>query len=172
MNPIVTIDSREQRPLAITGFPAERRALPCGDYGIAGFSDWTNPQFVVERKSLPDLVGSLTTGRERFWRECMKLRQFKHAILLIEAWPEDVLEHRYRSAASPAAIMGSLRALSLRCGIHIVWGGDHAGAAAELEGLVKVFVSGIQKDAKRLTKMTAHVAPTRGERGLTLYQVW
>jgi ERCC4-type nuclease len=50
--PTVLVDSREKRPLAITGFPTRVETLPCGDYGLEHFSDWTNPAFVIERKSV------------------------------------------------------------------------------------------------------------------------
>ena len=61
----IVVDSHEQYPYRFTGQQVRTvtRALPCGDYGIA-----VNGRLVasVERKSLPDLVASLTGGKLRY----------------------------------------------------------------------------------------------------------
>ncbi len=146
----VVVDTREQAPLDITDYPTERATLPVGDYGIAGFSDWDNPAFIVERKSLDDLVGSLTTGRDRFIRECEKMRAFRFHALVIEAREEDVTCHRYQSAATPQSVLQTLCALQVRAGLHILWCADPDGAARAVERLVRQFVRGIEKDYRRL----------------------
>ena len=150
--PVILIDSREQTPLAIEGFPVERVTLPVGDYGLAGFSDWNNPQFIVERKSLDDLVSSLTHGRERFLREVEALRRFRFAALLIEAERAEVEMGAYRSAASPVSILASLDCLEVRAGVHVLWAGEATGAARRLEGLVRQFARGVEKDWRRLCR--------------------
>lgn len=150
MQPIIIQDTREQEPLRIEGYPVEVGTLPVGDYGIRGFSDWNNPAFIIERKTLDDLIGSLTQGRARFMREIEKMRQFRFRGLLIEAECSDVSNHSYRSQAAPAAILASLDALCVRAGIHIFWCGDTTGAARQLEGLVRQFIRGIEKDYGRL----------------------
>ena len=83
-NPVVVVDTREQAPLKIREYPTIVEGLPVGDYGIAGFSDWNNPRFIIERKSFSDLLGSLTRGRKRFMREIEKMRRFQVRGLLIE----------------------------------------------------------------------------------------
>lgn len=88
---IVTVqDTREQRPLEIKGYAVEVAGLPVGDYGVKGFSDWNNPAFICERKSVGDLVGSLTRGRRRFTREVEGLRRLRFASILIEGMREQV----------------------------------------------------------------------------------
>ena len=61
----IFIDAHERYPYQFTNqqVHTERRPLPCGDYAveIGGCIAAT-----VERKSLPDLVGSLISGRLRF----------------------------------------------------------------------------------------------------------
>ena len=146
----VLVDSREQAPLIIESYPVQVVGLPVGDYGIAGFSDWDNPQFVCERKSLNDLVGSLTSGRKRFWRELHKLRQFRFSAILIEGQRADVEQQTYRSNATPQSILASLDAISVRFGVHIVWCVDAVGAARQFESLVRQFVRGRMKDVERL----------------------
>jgi DNA excision repair protein ERCC-4 len=149
---MLLVDSREKRPLAIRAYPTRVERLEVGDYGILGFSSWDNPQFVVERKSVPDLVQSLTGERERFWRECEKLRQFKFAGLVVEGREDDIRLHNYRGLANPQSILGSLAAIAVRCGIHVFWAGDPAGAAETVERLARVFLHGIEKDFQRLTR--------------------
>jgi ERCC4-type nuclease len=158
LSPTVLVDSREQQPLEIVAYPVEVVGLPCGDYGIKGFSDWNNPAFAVERKSLNDLIGSLTTGRDRFMREVEKLREFRFRCLLIEAVRGEVEMGQYRSAATPASILGSLAALQVRAGLHVIWAGSPEGAACELERLVRCFVHGVEKDYRRLCEQPEEVA--------------
>jgi hypothetical protein len=61
----ILVDTREQYPYRFSGqqVHAVRRALPSGDYAVS-----VDGRLVaaVERKSLPDLVGSLTNGSLRF----------------------------------------------------------------------------------------------------------
>jgi ERCC4 domain-containing protein len=61
----ITIDSHERYAHRFTGRPvvAVRRALPCGDYGLVSGG---RLMAAVERKSLADLVASLTGGKLRF----------------------------------------------------------------------------------------------------------
>ncbi len=155
MTPIVQIDTREQRPLIVTAYPTEVVTLPVGDYGITGFSDWENPRFIVERKTLGDLIGSMTHDRARFMREVEKLRQFQFRALLIEATESEVSGRQYRSAVPPASILGTLAALQVRTCLHVIWGGDATGAARYLERLVRQFVRGIEKDHRRLNTTAA-----------------
>jgi hypothetical protein len=61
----ILVDAHERYPYTFSGQPvrAVRKALPCGDYGVT-----TNGTVVaaVERKSLSDLMSSLTSGRLRY----------------------------------------------------------------------------------------------------------
>src|ERR1700736_818969 len=65
--PVVLVDTREQIPLSFRRFRGwfagiEMRALPLGDYSVAGMED----SCVVERKDLSDLVCSFTSNRSVF----------------------------------------------------------------------------------------------------------
>ncbi len=61
----IVVDSREQYPYRFAGQQAStvRRALPCGDYGLV---EGGRLVAAVERKSLADLVTSLTSGKLRY----------------------------------------------------------------------------------------------------------
>jgi len=155
LTPTILIDTREQNPLVFQNLPSECATLPVGDYGIRGFSDWTNPAFILERKSLPDLCHSLGKDRERFLRECEKMRGFRFRGLVIEAVEDQVHLHQYRSLISPSAILSTLDALAVRAGLHVFWCGDPAGAARKVESLARMFCRGIQKDYWRLAFIPA-----------------
>src|SRR5690554_3126729 len=97
LSPTILIDTREQCPLVIRRYPVEVIGLPVGDYGIRGFSDWHNPAFIIERKSLDDLAGSLFQGRNRFMAEIEKMRQFGFRALVIEGHKDQVIMGQFRS---------------------------------------------------------------------------
>jgi len=61
----IIVDSHERYPYGFSGQQVRivRRPLPCGDYGVVLDGRLVA---VVERKSLPDLVSSLTDGRLRY----------------------------------------------------------------------------------------------------------
>jgi ERCC4 domain len=61
----IVVDSHEQYPYRFAGQQATvvKRALPCGDYGLV---DGGRLIAAVERKSLTDLVASLTGGKLRY----------------------------------------------------------------------------------------------------------
>lgn len=151
ITPTVIIDSREQTPLAIRAYPTVVEKLDFGDYGIVGFSSLNNPRFAVERKSLGDLIGSLTTGRERFMREIEGLRRFTFSAILIESERIVIESEAYRSRTTPQSILGTLDAIMVRANVHIVWGGSHAESATRLEQIVRQFVRGVEKDLARLS---------------------
>lgn len=156
---VIQIDTREQRPLKFENFPTEVVGLPIGDYGLRGFSDWDNPAFIVERKSLGDLIGSLTTGRPRFTKEVEKMRAFRFRALVVEAVEGEIEFAQYRSSVNPASVLQSLAALQVRTNLHIIWAKDPTGAARVVERLARQFLRGVVKDANRLTGATQKPKP-------------
>ncbi|MFA5135712.1 MAG: ERCC4 domain-containing protein [Patescibacteria group bacterium] len=159
VEPIILIDTREQLPLRFTRFASEVATLPVGDYGVKGFSDWQCPRFVVERKELNDLCGSLGNGRERFLREIEKMRQFEFRALVIEATEIQIQNHEYTSQILPASVFGTLDALRVRCNLHVLWCGDAVGAATQVENLVEKFITGIVKEFRQVIKEEAITCP-------------
>ena len=76
--PTIVVDTREQTPLSFS-FPSIIGTLPTADYSVSGLEE----DFAVERKSLPDLFGSLTSGRDRFRRELQRLLAYPFRRLLV-----------------------------------------------------------------------------------------
>jgi DNA excision repair protein ERCC-4 len=129
IKPTVVIDSREQTPLVFRNLASVPGTLTSGDYSFAGAEEL----FAVERKSIADLVMSVTTERERFTRELHRLRGFQFARLLIVGAEAEVATHRYRSNASPKSVLHSLAAFEARYNVPVVWQPDHELAAALVE---------------------------------------
>jgi len=112
---VMVIDTREQAPLPVGEHITS--GLRAGDYSFVGGEDF----FAVERKSVEDLVGSLTRDRERFENECHRLRGYCFKRLLIVGKESDVWNHGYRSRAVPKAIMHSLYAFEIRYDLPFVF---------------------------------------------------
>jgi ERCC4-type nuclease len=102
------VDTREQKPYRLE--PCEVRALPTGDYSVAGLED----HVAIERKSLDDLVGCLTQDRERFKRELERGQAMDYFALVVEATLEDLARGRYKSEMSVKSAVQSVLALSVR----------------------------------------------------------
>jgi ERCC4-type nuclease len=84
--PVVVVDTREQIPLSFRRFKGwfagvEMRALPLGDYSVAGMES----SCVVERKDLSDLVSSFTEHRSVFIKRLRRMSELPHSLLVITA---------------------------------------------------------------------------------------
>lgn len=102
----IVCDTREQNPF--TFFDKEcdvvQGALDSGDYSILGFEN----KIAIERKSLGDLIGCLTSGRERFCRELDRLRGYETCAIVIESSWQAIMAGDYRSKLSPKSAEQSL----------------------------------------------------------------
>jgi len=124
--PSVIVDTREQRPYEFSNFKnwlgcTVTTKLDTGDYSIEGYEHL----IALERKTLSDMIGSLTSQRERFLREMQRLSSVKYRCLCIEASRTDIKTTYSFTAgvkAHPNGIMGSLDAIAARYGILIHYG--------------------------------------------------
>lgn len=129
--PYVLIDTREQRPLRFVdelGVDCGSASLPAGDYSVRGYTRL----IAIERKSVADLVGTLTKGRERFENELDLLAEYRWRCILVEGRRGDVEAGIYRSLANPKSIIGSLRAIWMRWGVPTFWCDSPDGCAREV----------------------------------------
>lgn len=131
---LAVVDSREQTPLKFdpTKLATTVKCLPVADYSLDGLET----EIAIERKSLPDLVSSLSTERLRFTRELEKLAKYRFSRLLVEADISDVVNHHYRSRMYPSAILGSLFAVEVDLGIPVSWCYGHEYASMYCQGLL------------------------------------
>ena len=144
---MLVIDTREQRP-----FDFSQRVescvgtLACGDYSIRGFEQ----DVAIERKTLNDLIASITTGRDRFKKELALLRSFRFKALVVEASWSDILEGAYRSHTSINSVIGSLMSFAIRYGIVPILAENHATASKLTERLLLNYANIIAKDHRKL----------------------
>ncbi|MFC1888954.1 ERCC4 domain-containing protein [Thermodesulfobacteriota bacterium] len=109
-NITIVVDTREQCPYRF-GHDAVRAGLPTGDYSLLGFED----KVAIERKTVDDLVGCLKgAGRERFERELQRSRSMDYFALVIEGSLSGLAQGHYQSHMSPASVVQSILALSIR----------------------------------------------------------
>jgi len=156
---ILVEDSREQRGYGTSGLfqtPHVVGTLSFGDYSILGLESLIS----IERKSLPDLLGSLTADRQRFETELKRARSLHRFYILVEASPSDLLVPDFGklSRAHPNSIWGTICAWSNR--YHpFLFAGDRQSSARLCEGLLlaygKEFLrgsQGLEKGARELMK--------------------
>jgi|TARA_Y100000034_G_C6885389_1_gene406459 hypothetical protein len=87
---IIYIDSREQNPLQIKDFPTEVKGLKFGDYCLNDREKTGN--CYIERKSVPDLIGTLSSGLERFEKEIERAAEENaYLVILVERKLEECL---------------------------------------------------------------------------------
>lgn len=126
--PYVLCDTREQRVLRFPpelGVDCGAATLPAGDYSVRGFTSL----IALERKSIADLVSTLSHSRERFENELDLLAEYRWKAIIIEGDQCDIEGHSYRSNMLPKSVLGSLRAFYMRWGVPHFWCTDARGAA-------------------------------------------
>jgi len=153
--PTMLVDTREQTPLLFSRLPSVRGTLTTGDYSIVGGEDL----FSVERKSIPDLVASVTGERERFERELHRLRGYRFKRLLVVGTRGEVESHRYRSNASPKSVFSSVSAFEVRYDLPVVWAATPEEAAVMVEGWAWWFARELRQAASLMAAPTPEVDP-------------
>src|SRR3990172_6498855 len=122
---ILIQDTREQKPLFKTTDWIVDKKLDYGDYSIVGFED----RITIERKSIPDLFGSLGKGRKRFDKELIVLSQYDWAGLMIEGPESKVMTPQQWSTMIPNQIYHAISSIEIR-GIHVYYA-DKVGIARD-----------------------------------------
>jgi hypothetical protein len=104
----IVVDSREQYAYRFAGRAVHlvKRALPCGDYGVAVDGRLVA---VVERKTLADLVASLTGGKLRY--AMGELAALPRAALVVEERYSQVFK---LDRVRPAVVVDGLAELQVR----------------------------------------------------------
>jgi ERCC4-type nuclease len=159
--PVILVDSREQRPLPVGRYlPTHVVALQSGDYSVAAPDHpeglGLSLDFAIERKSVDDLVASVTRERDRFERELHRLRGFAFARLLILSSPAVIAAGGYRSATNPKAVLASVATFEMRYGIPAVWIPDEGEAARWVARCAWLFW---RERARLFRKATAPTGP-------------
>lgn len=126
------IDSREKLPYQLSAFQSEHvlfdiktTALKTGDYAISlAHDDPPEATAIIERKEFGDLLNSLTHQRARFDREMERMADYGWAGIVAETDVDDIVLRSTR--VTPASVMGSLVAFSMRHGVHVWFAGNRS----------------------------------------------
>lgn len=146
----IAVDNREQNPYHFDGYSCtvEAATIGTGDYSVVGFTD----KIALERKSIDDLLGCLTSGRERFERELARSRSLDRFCVLVEAAFEDLAKGIYRSAMKPHAACQSIIAWQIRYGVSFVFAGSRKASEYYCFSYLQKYVYEIEERMKMLTK--------------------
>jgi len=120
--------------------------LEIGGYSISGGEHL----IAIERKSVDDLVGSLTAGRDRFERELHRGKALEYFCLVVEASLSDLSNGRYRSKMEPKAAVQSLLAFSIRYDLPIFFAENRSYGARITESLLVKFAREMGKRLKAI----------------------
>ena len=97
--------------------PMKVHKLDVGDYAIEGYEHL----FMIERKTISDLRGTLIQGRERFMKEMARAENHKVKYLIIEGSLADVNKGIPYSNVKAEYIISSLISLEVKHGVHVVF---------------------------------------------------
>lgn len=145
----VLVDTREQKPWAFSqGVATLRATLPSGDYSILG----QEKRVAIERKSLDDLLQSLTHSRERFMAEIERLSTYDFAAVFVEddltrvlCIMQDKSNTQIRSKMEPSALVGSCAKLTVDYGVPVIWTGSRPIAEAYAERMLGRIANSIRE---------------------------
>lgn len=135
-NLVIIRDTREQKPLVFPNAKVKDAKLQTGDYSLEYFED----RITIERKSLSDLLQSLSGERKRFMAEVQRMKAYEYSAVVVEASLTDIYRGVWRNAISIESVVGSLQALSAKYGVHVILACDRAIAALMVEGILYQFL--------------------------------
>ena len=127
----IAIDTREQIPWEFR-CPTVAAKIDSGDYSL--FNAEAGKPILehlvsIERKSLADFVGSITSGRERFEREILRLHDAcEWPWIIVECSLTDLAAGEYRSTITPKTVFGTIEAWARRYRVQWVFAGDRLAA--------------------------------------------
>lgn len=152
----IIIDTREQLPWEfefvdkstgeLTEYATDRATIKEGDYELEGLHNIC----AIERKSLHDLVSSITHGRDRFMAELQRLQDnVEHPFVFVECSQQDVVAKAYPNNVVPRAVIGSRFSFEVDFpAVHWCWCGSRK--LAEMNALV--LFADIERGLKRKKK--------------------
>ena len=149
----IVCDQREKLPYTFTGpqyegVEVERGTLVTGDYSLHGFEDVVS----CERKSLNDLIKSMTTSRDRFERELARGQALRAFAVVIEGSFLDLRDGNYGPRMWPKAACQSVLALSQRYRVAFLFAGNRAGGEYAVHGFLRHFLEDSRKRLDAIVK--------------------
>jgi DNA excision repair protein ERCC-4 len=150
----ILVDTREHLPYTFErfeGVQVVRGTLETGDYSLVGLEHLA----CIERKSIDDLLGCLTSGRARFERELARMRPYQLKAVVVECSLRDISRGNYRSQMNPEAALQSVIAFQVRYSVPFVWAGNRAGGEYLTHGL-------LAKMAREITRQYTAISQVDG----------
>lgn len=129
---VVIIDTREQLPYSFQ-MESARATLKTGDYSLAGLET----SIAIERKSLNDFIGCVTSGRERFERELARADHLTKFWVMIEANLTNIENGYYISHVKPESVLGTIAAWSNRYQVNFIFADNRQSGQKLTERLLK-----------------------------------
>ena len=145
MAPKIKIDTREQQPYEFEN--SEVGTLSIGDYSICGLED----HIAIERKELNDVIGCLTSDRERFNKELQRGKALDYFALVVEASLSDIANRQYRSEMQPKAAIQSLLTFSVRYRLPIFFAESREYSQRITQSLLCKYAREVEKKFKEMT---------------------
>lgn len=142
---MIAIDTREQQPYEFKE-SSMVETVPTGDYSLVGLENHIS----IERKELNDLIGCLTTGRDRFEKELHKGKALDYFALVVEASLSDLANGRYRSDMNPKSAIQSLLAFSVRYRLPIFFAENREYGQRVTESLLLKYARELEKKFKEI----------------------
>lgn len=139
-NVVALVDTREQLPLDLAPLRMKIGTRTTGDYRLAAAPN----AVALERKSLPDLLGSFSSGRERFESELVRLLAYPVRAVVCECSWQQLQEGNWRSKLTPKQISGSILSWQAR-GIPFIF----AGCRSEGQNIVREILYRVARDHYR-----------------------
>lgn len=93
------------------------KKLETGDYSIEGMEHL----IMIERKTIADLWGTLTSQKERFIAEMERALAIPSRYLIIEGTMRDIFQGCYFSRVTPEYILSSLTTLEQKYNLHVIY---------------------------------------------------
>ena len=148
--PTIIIDTREVTPLVFSdAVNVIHKALPVGDYSLVGMER----DFVVERKTLPDILGCIGRERERFERELRQFRGYRLSFFGFEFSWQRILTGDYRcpSQIHPNALFGSVLSFIRDYRVIPLMADDHKTLGQLVERIAILVYRLAERDWKAMT---------------------
>lgn len=134
---VLVVDTRESLPWWTEDVITKK--LDFGDYSIEGMES----EFAVERKSMADLVGTLTGGHERFRRELERAQSARFFAVIVEGTYEDLIAQKWTGARYTKVkgfwVAGIVDTLRVKYGVHIYFCKDRRGAKTLMRNLANAY---------------------------------
>jgi len=124
----------------------EEGTLPTGDYTVKHLEKY----ITVERKEFSDMIGCITTGRDRFKRELHRMQAYKGRAVIIEGDMQEIVSGNYRSKVLPKSVLSSIAAWTTEFEVPFIFAGNRTNAERMTYLILMNFYNRMQTFCKRL----------------------